>query len=107
MGLFATSSQRSRMVATLLALFSQFSSEVMAQRERSFIMIKPDGVHRGLVGEIISRFEKKGFKLVSMKHMWASEELLKQHYADLSERSFFSGLAKSAPGTIRGDYCIE
>ena len=57
------------MVATLLAIFSQFSKEVMAQRERSFIMVKPDGVQRGLVGEIIKRFEQKGFKLVAMKFM--------------------------------------
>ena len=40
-----------------------------ANQERSFIMIKPDGVHRGLVGEIIKRFEQKGFKLVAMKVM--------------------------------------
>merc|ERR1711976_1089115 len=95
----------------------------MAQRERSFIMIKPDGVHRGIVGEIIKRFEQKGFELVAMKYMWASEELLQKHYADLSDRPFFPKLvkymnsgpvmlgetdpAKSAPGTIRGDYCIE
>ena len=60
------------MIATLLAIFAQFCSEVMANRERSFIMVKPDGVHRGIVGEIIKRFEQKGFKLVSMKFMWAS-----------------------------------
>lgn len=42
----------------------------MAQtRERTFIMVKPDGVQRGLIGEIISRFEKKGLKLVAMKFM--------------------------------------
>jgi len=102
-------------------------------------MIKPDGVHRGIVGEIIKRFEQKGFKLVAMKFTWASEELLKKHYADLSSKPFFAGLvkymfsgpvvpmvwegkgvvkagrvilgetdpAKSSPGTIRGDYCIE
>jgi len=65
-----------------------------AERERTFIMIKPDGVQRGLVGEIIKRFEQKGFHLVAMKHMWASESLLKQHYADLSARPFFPGLVK-------------
>lgn len=43
-----------------------------AERERTFIMIKPDGVQRGLVGEIIKRFESKGFHLVSMKMMWVS-----------------------------------
>jgi len=40
--------------------------------ERTFIMVKPDGVQRGLVGKIIKRFEEKGFKLVAMKFMWAS-----------------------------------
>merc|ERR1712226_958623 len=49
--------------------------------ERTFIMIKPDGVQRGLVGEIIKRFEQKGFQLVAIKFMQADEELLKQHYA--------------------------
>merc|ERR1712012_1077897 len=62
--------------------------------ERTFIMIKPDGVQRGLVGEIIKRFEQKGFQLVAMKFMQADEELLKQHYADLSSKPFFPGLIK-------------
>ena len=58
------------MIATLLAIFAQFCSAVMA--ERTFIMVKPDGVHRGIVGEIIKRFEQKGFKLVAMKFAMAS-----------------------------------
>lgn len=41
-----------------------------SNKERTFIMIKPDGVQRGLVGKIIERFEQKGFKLVAMKFMW-------------------------------------
>jgi len=65
-----------------------------AYSERTFIMVKPDGVQRGLVGKIIKRFEEKGFKLVAMKFMWASEELLSKHYADLSSRPFFPGLVK-------------
>lgn len=64
------------------------------QRERTFIMAKPDAVHRGIVGEIIRRFEQKGYKLVAMKLMWASEELLQKHYADLKTKSFFPGLVK-------------
>uniref|UniRef100_A0A336MYW5 Nucleoside diphosphate kinase n=1 Tax=Culicoides sonorensis TaxID=179676 RepID=A0A336MYW5_CULSO len=63
-------------------------------RERTFIMIKPDGVHRGLIGKIIKRFEAKGFKLVAMKFMWAEKSLLKKHYAELRERPFFPGLIK-------------
>ena len=46
-------------------------------------MVKPDGVQRGLVGDIIKRFEQRGFKLVAMKFMQGSKEHLKQHYIDL------------------------
>jgi len=65
-----------------------------ATRERTFIMVKPDGVQRGLVGKIIKRFEEKGFKLVALKFSWPSEELLKKHYAELAGRPFFPGLVK-------------
>lgn len=46
-------------------------------QERTFIMVKPDAVQRGLVGKIIERFEQKGFKLVAMKFMWVSNRALK------------------------------
>lgn len=107
--------------------------------ERTYIMVKPDGVQRGLVGEIIARFEKRGFFLRALKQTLPSEELLKKHYSDLSEKPFFPKLVKymlsgpvvcmvwegkgvvatgrkmlgetnplnSAPGTIRGDFCID
>ncbi|NWI33404.1 NDK kinase, partial [Circaetus pectoralis] len=65
-----------------------------ANCERTFIAIKPDGVQRGLVGEIIKRFEQKGFRLVAMKFVHASEDLLKQHYIDLKDRPFYPGLVK-------------
>lgn len=45
---------------------------MVAQKERTFIMIKPDGVQRGLVGRIVNRFEDKGFKLVALKMVWVS-----------------------------------
>lgn len=59
---------------SILSLFALISERVvtMATQERTFIMIKPDGVQRGLVGKIIQRFEQKGFKLVAMKVMWVS-----------------------------------
>ena len=57
-------------------------------------MLKPDAVHRGLIGEIIKRFETKGFKLVAMKIMNASTDLLKRHYADLSKKGFFGELIR-------------
>jgi nucleoside-diphosphate kinase len=107
--------------------------------ERSYIMIKPDGVQRVIVGEIISRFETKGYKLAAMKTRMATKELLEEHYGDLVNKPFFPKLRdymlsgpvvcmvwegkeavstgrkmlgatnplESAPGTIRGDYCIE
>ena len=110
-----------------------------ANKERTFIMIKPDGVQRGLIGQIISRFETKGFKLVAMKLNSPTREHLEAHYADLSSKGFFAGLINymssgpvcamvwegdnavltgrkmlgatkpfdSAPGTIRGDFCID
>lgn len=63
-----------------------------ANKERTFIMVKPDGVQRGLVGTIIGRFEQKGFQLVGIKQLTASQDLLKKHYGDLSSKPFFNGL---------------
>ncbi|MEO0540520.1 MAG: nucleoside-diphosphate kinase [Cyanobacteria bacterium P01_A01_bin.105] len=62
--------------------------------ERTFIMIKPDGVQRGLISNIISRFESKGFTLVGLKLMAVSRELAEKHYAVHKERPFFSGLVE-------------
>lgn len=60
--------------------------------ERTFIAIKPDGVQRGLVGEIIGRFEAKGFTLVGLKLIIASQELAERHYDIHKERPFFKDL---------------
>jgi nucleoside-diphosphate kinase len=60
--------------------------------ERTFIAIKPDGVQRGLVGEIIRRLETKGFTLVGLKLIHPSRDLAEQHYAVHKERPFFAGL---------------
>ena len=60
--------------------------------ERTFLMIKPDGVQRNLVGEIIRRFETKGFTLVGLKLMAVSRELAEEHYGVHRERPFFAGL---------------
>ncbi|MTJ09215.1 MULTISPECIES: nucleoside-diphosphate kinase [unclassified Anabaena] len=62
--------------------------------ERTFLAIKPDGVQRGLVGEIIRRFETKGFTLVGLKFMKVSKELAEQHYDVHRERPFFPGLVE-------------
>ncbi len=60
--------------------------------ERTFLAIKPDGVQRGLVGEILGRFERKGFKLVGLKQLIPSQELAEKHYGVHKERPFFDGL---------------
>lgn len=60
--------------------------------ERTFLMIKPDGVQRGLISNIIGRFETKGFTLVGMKFMAVSRELAEKHYDVHRERPFFAGL---------------
>ena len=68
--------------------------------ERTLIIVKPDGVQRHLTGEIITRFEKKGLKLVAAKFMTISEDLARQHYAVHKGKPFFEGVVKylsSAP----------
>ena len=106
--------------------------------ERTYIMIKPDGVQRGLCGEIVSRFENKGLKIVAMKLMKITRDTAEHHYGEHKDRNFFDSLItyitsgpvlamvlegdnavsvsrtmmgktnpqESAPGTIRGDYCM-
>lgn len=60
--------------------------------EKTFLMVKPDGVQRQLIGEIVSRFEKKGFHLVGAKLMKVSTELAEKHYGEHKERPFFGEL---------------
>jgi nucleoside-diphosphate kinase len=60
--------------------------------ERTFVIIKPDAVQRGLIGEIVSRFERRGLKIAGMKFMQVSEELARQHYASHEGKPFFEGL---------------
>ncbi|RUP47144.1 nucleoside diphosphate kinase [Jimgerdemannia flammicorona] len=62
--------------------------------ERTFIAVKPDGVQRGLVGKIVSRFEERGYKLVAIKAVVPSRALAEEHYADLRARPFFRGLVE-------------
>ncbi|MGA9097548.1 MAG: nucleoside-diphosphate kinase [Methanotrichaceae archaeon] len=60
--------------------------------ERTFVMVKPDGVQRGLVGEIIQRIEEKGFKIVAMKLVTMSREKAEEHYAEHRGKKFFGDL---------------
>ena len=68
--------------------------------ERTFVMVKPDGVQRGLVGEIIARLERRGLRLVGAKLMAVSNEMAETHYGIHKERPFYGSLIKyitSAP----------
>jgi nucleoside-diphosphate kinase len=60
--------------------------------ERTLILIKPDGVQRGLVGEVIGRFERRGLRLVGMKFMQMSRDLAERHYIDHKNESYYDGL---------------
>lgn len=60
--------------------------------ERTLIIIKPDGVKRGLVGEVISRFEKRGLRIAALKMVWLSEDRAQQLYAPHVEKKFYQGL---------------
>ncbi len=62
--------------------------------EKTFLMVKPDGVKRQLVGEIVDRFERKGFVLKGAKLMQISQELAEKHYAEHAERPFFGELTE-------------
>ena len=63
--------------------------------ERTLVILKPSCLQRGLVGEVLSRFEKRGLKLVAMKMAHLSDEILEEHYAHLKERPFFPWIKNS------------
>ena len=65
----------------------------MAQ-ERTYIMLKPDCVERKLMGEVISKIEKKGYKITNIKMMHLNEEILREHYAHIADRPFFPDIVK-------------
>jgi len=66
----------------------------MADAERTFVMVKPDGVQRGLIGDIVSRFESRGLKLVAGKFMRIDDALAREHYAEHVDEPFFEDLSE-------------
>lgn len=82
------------------------------EMERTLIIVKPDGVQRGLVGQIVSRFERRGLKLAGLKLMRISRELASQHYAEHQGKPFYEGLVSfitSSPvvvGVLEGPNAI-
>jgi len=81
--------------------------------QKSFVMIKPDGVQRGLVGEIVSRFEKKGLKICAIKMIMIDRQLAKRHYGEHEGKPFYKDLVNfitSGPvvaTVIEGDNAIS
>ena len=66
--------------------------------DRTLILVKPDAFERGLTGEIIARFERKGLKIVAMKHMVVQRDLAEEHYAEHREKPFFGDLVEFITG---------
>ena len=64
----------------------------MAEQDRTFVMVKPDGVRRGLVGEVIRRIEAKGYSLADMKFFTIDRSLAEEHYGEHAEKPFFGEL---------------
>ncbi len=73
------------------------------KEEKTLIILKPDTVHRGLLGDIITRFERKGLKIVGMKMMALEDAVLEAHYAHIADKPFFGGIKtfmKAAPVVV-------
>lgn len=81
--------------------------------ERTLILIKPDAIQRGLAGSVLNRFERKGLKIVGIKMMQLTDDLLKEHYSHIADKPFFGGIAtfmKSSPVIalcVEGLDCVE
>ena len=73
------------------------------KEEKTLIILKPDAVHRGLVGEVTARLERKGLKIVAMKMMQLEDVLIEAHYAHIKDKPFFAGIKnfmKQAPVVV-------
>lgn len=75
--------------------------------EKTVVIIKPDGVQRGLIGEIVKRLETKGLKIVGFKMMYLSEAKLREHYAHHMEKPFYPGLEKFMQSSPVAVICAE
>ncbi|XP_017713831.1 PREDICTED: nucleoside diphosphate kinase 3 isoform X3 [Rhinopithecus bieti] len=94
------------MICLVLTIFANlFPAACIGAHERTFLAVKPDGVQRRLVGEIVRRFERKGFKLVALKlvQVWQGLDVVRTSRALIGA----TNPADAPPGTIRGDFCIE
>ena len=75
--------------------------------EKTLVLIKPDGIQRGLVGEIVGRFEKKGLKMVGLKMMRLDDALLREHYSHIADKPFFPGISQFMQSSPVIALCFE
>lgn len=75
--------------------------------EQTLVIIKPSAIHRGIAGDIITRFQRKGLVITGMKMMKLDEPILREHYAHLVDRAFFPDLLQSMMATPVIVMCIE
>lgn len=82
-------------------------------RERTLILLKPDALQRNLLGQIIDRFEKKGLKIIGLKMIHLSDEMLESHYSHHKDKPFFDSLKKymkqspTVALALEGDSCVD
>lgn len=75
--------------------------------EKTLVLIKPDGVQRGLVGDVLKRFEQKGLKIAGIKMMTLDEAILREHYAHIAEKPFFGGVSAFMRSSPVVAICLE
>lgn len=75
--------------------------------ERTLIIVKPDGVQRGLIGEVIARFERRGLRIAGLKLMQISRALAEEHYAEHRGKSFFEGTVQFITSSPVVVMCLE
>jgi len=76
-------------------------------REQTLVLIKPDAIQRGLIGNVISRFEMKGLKVAGIKMMSLDEAILREHYAHIADKPFFPGVSSFMRSSPVVAICIE
>lgn len=76
-------------------------------KEKTLVLIKPDGVQRGLIGEVFKRFERKGLKVIGAKMMSLDEAVLREHYAHISDKPFFPGVSQFMQRSPVLAICLE
>lgn len=83
------------------------SKNFLTQMEKTLVILKPSAVVRGIMGEVISRFERKGLIIIGMKMMRLSDKLLKEHYAHLVDKPFFPSLVRSMQASPVVVLCVK